>query len=515
MELRSEEKQEKENKGKKIIIISIIILIALIILVAVALVILKNEENKKMKLIVDGKAKNLPNNFILTDSDSGIDYYPVETIARLTGYEFYNGEYNKYSEDKTKCYVECKDEIAMLELNSNTILKNNIDNKQNFNEYKVDNKIKSYGDSLYIAADGIKTAFNTVIQYRSQSNTISIYTLPYLVSTYNSSVKSYGYTGISNSFNAQKAITKDLIVVSKDGKYGVISKKDMTVVIGCKYDNIDYIEGTGEFIATSGGKTGTLSLTGETKIGLGYDEIGLIDSNTKTFYAKNNNLYGVLNENGRVLVYIQYDSIGINRSLFPRADIRNDKLLLGNCIPLKKDNKWGFADKNGNIIVNIEYDKLGYVEESFLRQYETGKNANNNIVETIEPSTQKSINNVIVISEIQGIVIGKNDKYGVVDKIGKVIIPCEYDKIYSITNEGKEEVYLEKDGRTTKLSKYIEENRIKVEENTTSYNNITNSTINNTTNDNSSTNNTVNNTTNSTITNTNNTKDNNEFVFVL
>ena len=526
MELRSEEEQEKKNKGKKIVLASLIILVVLTIITGVAILVLKQAENEKMKLSVNGKKASFTSDFILTDSNTGETYYSIIRVANLAGYEFYNGEYKKYSEDKTKCYVECENELAMFEMGSNIIYKNNSSSKTNFDSYKIGQTVKNYENMLYTTAEGIQIAFNTKISFNKANNTIILKTLPYLVSTYKTIAQTNGYTGISEDFINQKTLVKNMLVVNKDGKYGVISTDTFGSIIGNKYDKIVYIENTEEFIVTNEGKTGTISLDGETRIGLRYDDVGLIDGNNKIYYAKNNNLYGVLNQNGRVLVYVQYDQIGINRRQFPTADMKNDLFLYDNCIPLKKDDKWGLADKNGNIILNVEYDELGYIEIIIPEVKEANNTVSNNVI-TTPTTSERSINNIIVIPEIEGIVIGKNDKYGVVNKIGKIIIPCEYDKIYSITNEGKDEIYLEKAGRTIRLSRYLEENKISVESDNTN-SDIVNYTNNNVTDNitNTTTNNDINNsvkntTTNEVVTNNitnttkNNTIDDNTLLIIL
>ena len=482
MELRSEEKQEKENKGKKIIIIAIVIMIALIIITSVAIVLLQQKENEKTKLQVNGQLTSIPYDFMVTDEETGETYYSVKRMAYLAGYEYYNGEYKKYSEDKTKCYVECENEIAMFQSGSYSITKSNSKEKTNFSDFSIKRPIKTYNESLYLNGDAAQVAFNMQIGYNKNNHTIIMNTLPRLVEIYKNNVKSYGYTDLCEDFATQKAIINNLLVVEKDKKFGVISADSYSSVIGNKYDSIEYIESTGEFIATSDGKSGILSKDGQVKIGLRYDEIGLIDGKNEIYYAKNSDLYGILNGNGKVLVYIQYDEIGIDRDQFPLADVKNDLFLFDNCIPLKKDGKWGLSDKTGNMILDVEYDQLGYVKKTTQVVNENNKQ---NVIEGTPNSGEKSINNVIVIPSIDGIVIGKNEKYGVVNKIGKIIIPCEFDKIYSITNEGKDEVYIEKDNRSMKLDKYLEENRIDVETDTNNIDNMYQNYItNNTTDDN-------------------------------
>ena len=210
----------------------------------------------------------------------------------------------------------------------------------------------------------------------------------------------------------------------------------------------------------------------------------------------------MLNRNGKVIIYLEYNSIGFEREQFAYDGIKSNMFLYENSIPIMKTEtitsmdeknkpvvteikKWGLADKNGNILLTTQYDNFGYVESE---------------------NQDKSINNVVIIKKINGIVVGKEGKYGVVNSIGKMIIPCEYDKIYSITSEGKDEFYLEQKGKTIKLDKYIADNKIEVyeQEGNKPASKPTSKPTNNTTTNNTTTNN---NTTNNTT--TNNTQTNN------
>ncbi|MBR6033340.1 MAG: WG repeat-containing protein [Clostridia bacterium] len=500
MELTSGEQQEKESKGRKIVIACIIIAILLIIVVVVAILVLKQAENAKQKLVVNGKQINISTGYILSDQDNSTMYLPIQSVANLVGYKFYNGEYKKYSEDKSKCYVECDDEVTMLEENSDIMYKSNSETKTNFDSYKLDKPVLNYNGILYASAQAIQAAFNTRFRYASANNTIYLDTLPHLVLQYEKTAKAYGYTGIGKEFGTQKSIIRNMLVVKKENKYGVISTTDFSTIIGDKYDAIKYIESTNEFIVTSETKSGILSANGTNEIKVMYDEIGIIDSSARLYYVKNNNLYGILNQNGKVLVYIENEDIGIDRRYFETADLKNDMFLFDNCIPLKKDGKWGLADKSGSIILNFECDRLGYTE-TVIVQSEDKNNKNSQVNEiAITTAGDKSINSVITIPYMEGIVICKKGKYGVVNSIGKEIIPCEFDKIYSITNEGVDEFYLEQGSRVIKLNKYLEDNKININiyKNT---NTNTNTTTNNTVNNNNTTNSTVKNTVTNNATN--------------
>ena len=459
MDLLSDERKEKENKGKKIVISALIVSVVLIILVLVLILVLKQEENNKIKLVVDGKSKTFGESFMIADKNVGINYFSIRQVAGLVGYNFFNGEYKKYSEDKSRCYVESKDELAMFELNSNILYKNNPINKQNFDSYIVDRSVTSSAGELYATAQAIQTAFNTKVTYDDTTNTIYLETLPYLVNYYKSIATRYNYTGISEEFANEKTITKNMLVVNKDDKYGVVSTKDFSSIIGNKYDKMIYLENTQEFIVTSDGKTGLLSTNGEIKINLRYEDVGIIDDMLGLYYTKSNNMYGIVNSKGKVIVYNEYEDIGIDRSVFDLGNMKNNFIIYDNCIPLKRDGKWGMADKLGNIILNFIYDTVGYVEEN---------DAPYVLEKTPTPSATQNdnkINNVVVIPSIEGIVFGGNNKYGVVNSTGKVIIPFKNDKIFSATNEGIDEYFLERSGVVVSLERYLETNNIKINNN--------------------------------------------------
>lgn len=462
MELLSEEKNEKQNQGKKYVAIAIIVAIVLLVLIFVSILVLQQAQKNQEKLNVNGKKVSLPANLTLIDNQTGVTYISINEMAKLVGYNYYNGDYQQYSEDKTKCYVENEKQVTTLELNSNVIYKNTTEDKANFDMYKVDSPIKKLNDNLYATQDAIQTAFNILISYKTDNKTLYVYTLPYLCQVYDKELKNAGYTGITTDFMTQKAIIKDMIVVEKDKKYGVISATDYSTIIGVKYDNLTYLESTNEFIATNLNKTGILTKEGEQKIGLNYENIGLIDSQQQLYYVKKDNLYGVSNKKGKILLNMEYNQIGVDRQSFISDNIKNTMFLYENCIPIKKGNKWGIANKNGSIVLALKYDNIGYIQT-----FEEGE------------IPDKSINNAVIIpnikledQKIEGIVIGINGKYGVANSNGNIIIPCEYDKIYSITTEGENVYYMEKDKKITKVADYIEANKVRIKGLISNYQNV-------------------------------------------
>lgn len=437
-----EEKDVKVKKGIKILII--LAVIALFIVLGVYMYIYYLDA-QQLKMAVNNKKTEIPENLYIFEA-SGKIYVSIQDFAKIADYEYYQGEYGKYNEDTSNCYLESENEIAGFEVGSNKLYK--IDPKDastNYEWYELDEPVKLLNNKLYCTSDAIKIAFNVKFKYNKEKNAIQITTLDQLVAQYQAiAVSKYGYTALDTTFANQKALLYDMMVIKKtdvdeNGKvkkeserYGVVTL-DNKNLIGTKYDKIEFIEVMQEFFVTSSKKVGILSSEGAQKIDLNYDEIKLLDNELRLYHVTNNELNGVLDKNGKRIVYLEYEKIGIDTSPFKSNDITNNKLLFGNCIPVMKNKKWGMFDKNGNQILDTVYDSLGYIVI--------------NKKDTIE-------NNLLVIPEIEGIVICKDQKYGIVSSTGRVLAPCQFDKIYSVTNLGKDTYYLVYGTQTITLEDY-------------------------------------------------------------
>ena len=108
---------------------------------------------------------------------------------------------------------------------------------------------------------------------------------------------------------------------------------------------------------------------------------------------------------------------------------------------LYKKIKWGLFDRRGQILLPVEHDSLGYV---------------------VSTTKDKSMNNLLVIPNYEGIVFGKDKenrqrKYGLVNSLGEVIIPCELDEIYSTTTGNTTEYYMRYLGQLMNVTNYLQE----------------------------------------------------------
>lgn len=443
MNLVSDGIDEKTNRTKKIIKISIILAVILFFIVLAIMLYFNYVESQTLKLYVNRQRMEIPQNLFSYDQNSGKLYVSIEDLSKIAGYEYYRGDYNKLTEENTKCYVNNKKEVAGFESGSNQMYKADpTSNSTDYDWYTMSEPARTINGRIYVDSEDAGIGLNVKIKYNQEYNRIEIVTLDYLVSYYESVVTSdYGYAGVAQEFKNQKALLYDLIVVRKqeskdEYKYGVITV-DNKDIIGTKYDAIEFIEVSQDFYVTTNKKVGILSNEGAQKIEPSYDDIKILDNDLRLYYVKNGNYYGVLDKNGKRVVYIEYEKIGVDTTQFKNNEIKNSMLLFDNCIPVMKAKKWGAFDINGNPIIPTNFDSFGCIN-----------------------STQKdpSRNNVIIIPEVEGIVVCQNGKYGIIDARGKYIAPCAFDSIYSITNLGEDTYYLEYNGQQITISDYVKLN---------------------------------------------------------
>lgn len=445
-----EEKQRKSKKAMAIIIALIVFLLIVSIALFVSIYYLKAAQ---FKFNIDGKAisiKTMQTDLFLYEGDKV--YISLPDIAELIGYKYYNGGYKQYTEDKNQCYLEGKNEIVTFENEEDTIYKTPA-NDLDYTYFTIDEPIrKSTNGKLYISSKGLNLACNLQFNYSKEENRITIYTLPYLTNLY---VTTYKNAAIAENFNNQKALLYGLLVVqnvdntektysSNNIRYGIHDLENKEIV-GMKYTDIEFNEGSEEFIVkTEESKVGIITSEGDTKVSPQYDALKQIDKNLNLYMATSNGKSGVIERNGKILIYLEYDQIGIDSTKFPTNDIKNKYILFNNAIPVQRNGMWGMFNIKGEQILPAEYISLGCISGS-------GSNSNTN--------------NILIIPDVKGIVVCKqyeldNKKlqyYGVVNSKGKELINPALDAIYSIVSNGQEQYTMIYKGSSYDVINYIQE----------------------------------------------------------
>lgn len=411
---RQSEDQKNAKKWMKIIaVILVLLFVACIALVGVMYYI----QSIQLKITVDGKAtKSLENVLIF---ENGKVYIPIRAFAEYVGYTSSNGGYKQYSEDTTKCYVQCNNEVATFSLNSNKIYKLLLDGNNDYEYYEIAEPIRLINNQLCTTIEGAKIAFNVSMAYNQQENRVTIFTLPYLVTYYTAKFQNAGIADGNANFSNQKALLYDMLIVKDaSNSYGVYDLNGKEI-LGIKYASIKFIESTKEFVVTTKEKKmGIMLHDSSTKISPEYDNIKQIDKDSGLYLVTNNRKLGVINEHGSTVIFIEYDQIGIDSSRFLNNHIQNQYLLYDVCIPVKINNKWRLFDKTGKRLTNIEYDDLGCTSGSGI-------------------SGDRNAAGVLLIPDYEAIVVKVGEFYGIIDSTGKEMLPPVLSSVYSTTSAGE------------------------------------------------------------------------------
>lgn len=424
-------KTDNSKKIAKIILIIIAILIIFIIGTFIAIVYI---QDSTLKLYINGSINEKVKEMMVVESDGTI-YFPIKDIAAYLGYESYNGEYTNKSEEANKCYIQSEDEIANFTLNSNKIYKLTIsDDNENYNYYYASKPVKAINGKLYATSDAIENAFNMSFTYDTDKQRVYIYTMPFLIETYSTRVLDYGYDSISDNFTNKKTVLSNMLVVTKNSNktYAVIDVQGNTI-IEPKYDYIEYLPNSGDFLVQSNNKVGIISSNRETKVQILYDSLELIDSDSGLYLAKRDNKYGVIDSRGNIKIYIEYDQIGIDNTRFEQNDIKNKYLLDNGMIPAKKDDKWGAFDKNGNEILAFEYDSFGYIA-----------------------SSNKDAINLLLIPNYNMLVACQNKKYALINSSGEIVVKPIIDDVYMTIVSGQKYYYMNVYNQTINIEEWLD-----------------------------------------------------------
>jgi len=411
---------EESKKGMSLstkILLGIGACVILIILLLSLL--LYNIQTTSFLVQVDGNLKEIGKDKLITKINNET-YVNIEEFAKLVGYEYHKGEYKSFTIEEDKCYVQGTNETASFYLDDNKIFKLPVNKlyDEEYSEYLIEGTIKSHNGTFYMPLQAIPLAFNIVME--QSNNSFKIYTLDYLITLYNAKVIQWGYNSIEDqSFENDKALLYGFLVVRKENSlYKIIDLNNTKEIVPARYNEIEFSENMQEFIVkNTSQQVGIVNLEGKTKIEPRYQSISLLDKDSNLYIIEQDGKYGVINDNNSVLIYPDYDSIGLKHDI-----TTSERLILDKLIPVYSNNKWGAYDKTGNKVFELEYDDFGYT----LNNIEI-----NGSKKVVEP--------VITIDKCNGVVVKKDNKYGLIDIKGKELVPIQVDAIYGINDAEKED----------------------------------------------------------------------------
>lgn len=457
MEIIGTNMEQKQQKNKKLMIAISIILVVLLLACVGIGIAIFYLKETQFKFFVDGVSTSMGTEDLFQFDGDNV-YVSLKDISSIVGYKYYNGGYKQYTEDASKCYLESTNEVCTFEKDSSKIYKT-VPEELDYTYYTIDEPIKRINGKLYISSKGLETACNLQFYYSQEKNQIIIYTLPYLASYY---TQAYSNSAVTSNFNNQKALLYGLLVVQN-------------------VDNTDTSMSSRNDV-----RYGINNLNNEEIVGMKYKNIEFIEGTEEFIVTTTENKVGIITSEGNTRIAPQYDALK-----------QIDKDL--NLYLATSNKKQGVIERNGKILIYLEYDQIGidttkFTTNDIKNKYILFDNAipvmqNNkwglydikgNMILPLEynglgcisgTSASKNFNNILIIPDVEGIVVSKgypieNTKqettlYGIVNSQGKTLVEPYLETVYSVISSGVEEYTMTNNGNSYNVVEYIKANTTK------------------------------------------------------
>lgn len=274
--------------------------------------------------------KDDENIYLLAEKDGKIQLYKNNKLLLDNNYQSIN-----YSEDSKLLILQKDGRYGVTDLNGKQIL--SVDYEQ----------IRIPGDYIIAIKDGKQVIFDLVGTQK----------------------ENLAYTNILKTENENYNIAVD-----KNDKYGVINK-DGNILIGNKYNYIQYLYDNYFIVGGETGKSGIINDKGEEILPIKYEVIQKLDKNNIVqamvgnvleLYSKEmNNIVSM--ENGKIEINDEYIKVySNNQTTYVSNDgtlKTNFEIFNNNIFASEREGKWGFVNKDNNVVVDYQYDKVTEVNE--------------------------------------------------------------------------------------------------------------------------------------------------------
>jgi len=236
----------------------------------------------------------------------------------------------------------------------------------------------------------------------------------------------YGYIDIRQNilipfdYDDISVFSEELAPAKKNGKYGYINRKG-ELIIPFQYDDERHFYKSGLSKVSKDGKWGFINKKGEQVVPIQYSQVDCHKMETEFIFVFDNNKWAIFNNKGKQLTDFIYDEIYGTANNF---DYFNEKYLFKGLLLVRKGNQFRYLNRDLKIIADF-----GYYSKA-------------------EP-----------ISEYGFAIVKKENCYGIIDSIGKIVIPFEYSLIEHPRQQYQgfyDEFYVKKAGKYGILNEMAE-----------------------------------------------------------
>ncbi|MDP4208608.1 MAG: WG repeat-containing protein [Bacteroidota bacterium] len=245
-----------------------------------------------------------------------------------------------------------------------------------------------------------------------------------IIDNNNTVIVPFNWYQISNISNLENYIivTANTYPNKLKGIYSLMERK---LTVPCAYTELTKLSNQDYFLAENGTKHNIVDISNTPRFKKWYDDITVPSKGRNYYIVKNDNKYGVIDDNEKEIIPIEY----LEFAQYPYSD--------GSYLARNKDGKYGFVLIDGKVTLPFEYDNLI-------------KNYNDNIV-----SVQNGKCGLIQVNsgmpyqittcnydDIKGgnktFIVEKDGKFGLLDIYGKQLTEIEFQSLESLDNNSND-----------------------------------------------------------------------------
>lgn len=302
----------------------------------------------------------------------------------------------------------------------------------------------------------------------------------------------FGYIDINQNviipfdYEELSVFSEELAPARKNGKYGYINRKN-ELIIPFQYDEERYFHKSGLSEASKDGKWGFINKKGEQVIPIQYSQVDSHKMEHEFIFVLDKNKWAIFNNKGKQLTDFLYDEIyGTSnnfdyynenylfkglllvrkgnqyRYLNRNLDIVADFGYYSNAEPItkyglaivKKGNYFGIIDSIGKTVTPFEYTLIEHPRgqyQGFYDEFYVQRGGKYGILnEKAEPISDICYDSFErdyckIKDSTQLIFVAKKDnRFGIISKVGKIILPVDYEEVSLF--EGNSVTIAKKDG---------------------------------------------------------------------
>ena len=469
-------KNEAKEKKKKMLLTGIVICVIIIIALAAMIIYYQHVDATTFKVFIDDEQMQYTEGFYFTN-EAGETYVRARDIANYIQWTYQNGEYGSYTEDLNSGYIQNEYEIASFVAGSNVLKKYiQVIAQPYFDEFGVeiqpyeansidgtlettvlDLPIISQDGQIYFPLRNLNDICNCSVTYDNPYR-MYIYEQKYLITLAQTNAAQFGYQNISGTYENMRLLPYGMMVVSNGSLFGVVDLYGGQGIIGLKYTDMVFAQNVKEFFvktyANNEESIGIINVQGTQVVApKNYGSIQVLSDQLGLYLVEKEGEFGVLNRSGEVVVHCEYDEIGIPQEILDTFNFGvedNKYLLFNDTIVVKDGGKYGLYNIEGDQTLTAAYEGFGYLvaeDEDAIKNSENVLTIELDDLELSDGST-RDVKAIIVQRTENGV-----KKYGVYDAVSeKLILPCNYNRIFSLTSKGTTEYYIEFEGQRAKFS---------------------------------------------------------------